>query len=197
MGGFGALATAGAGYDSRSPIHRTLPPGALADQSGPRSADPRLRAVVAFAPWGAGPPHRAWSDPSLAGLRPNLLLIAGDQDDISGFEEEARWLFDHAGAADRRLLVYKNARHNVAGNPSPFGTRGNRLALDFFDEPVWRSDRLNAIGQHFVTAFFDRHLKDAKSRDLYLGAPTGSPPTWPGFRPRPSLGFELHYAPPR
>lgn len=194
MGGFGALATAGAGYDPASPIHRRLPPSALADQTGARPANPRLRAVVAFAPWGAQPPHRAWSDATLAGLKAPLLLVAGDEDDISGYLEGTRWLFDHATGTGRHILVYRNARHNVAGNPSPPATRGSILAREYFDEPVWRADRLNAIGQHFVTAFLDRHLKDDRSRDLYLHAPANTQLSWPGFRPRWSLGFELHSA---
>jgi predicted dienelactone hydrolase len=59
MGGFGALATAGAGYDPESAAYRSLG-GALADQAnGKRTPDPRIRAVIAIAPCGAQPPHRA------------------------------------------------------------------------------------------------------------------------------------------
>jgi predicted dienelactone hydrolase len=77
MGGFGALATAGAGYDPQSPAYRSLPAGALSDQAeGRREPDRRIRAVVAIAPWGAQPPHRAWSAASMKRLRAPLMVIA-------------------------------------------------------------------------------------------------------------------------
>lgn len=196
MGGFGALATAGAGYDPMSPIHRGLPKDALSDQLGSRKADARLRAVVAFAPWGAQPPHRAWSDATLAGLRTPLLLVAGDGDDISGYREGTEWIFNHALRTQRHLLVYRDARHNIAGNPSPRIARSSFKAREYFDEPVWRTDRLNAINQHFVTAFLDRHLKLDRAGDDHLRPPPGDGSSYRGFQPRWSLGFALREAPP-
>jgi hypothetical protein len=39
---------------------------------------------------------------------------------------------------------------------------------DWFEDPVWRKDRLMAITQHFVTAFLDRYVKDDTSRAAYI-----------------------------
>jgi len=190
MGGFGALATAGAGYDPESAAYRSLPAGALADQAdGKRPADPRIRAVVAIAPWGAQPPHRAWSSESMKRLKVPLMVIAGDQDDVSGYAEGIRWVFDNATGADRHLLLYRNARHNVGGNPSPAEARGSFKFREMFDEPVWRTDRINAINQHFMTAFLNRHLKDDSAAAAFLEPSKEG--TWPGFQPRWGLGFEL------
>jgi dienelactone hydrolase len=190
MGGFGALATAGAGYDPLSPIVRDLPAGALEDQlAGKRRAEPRLKALVAIAPWGAQAPHRAWSTDGLKALRVPMLVITGDQDDVSGYRDGIGPLFEAATGTERHLLTYRNARHNVGGNPSPTEAREVFALRELFDEPVWRSDRLNAINQHFVTAFLDLHLKDLRERETFLRAP------WPGFQPRWNLGFEMKSSP--
>ena len=42
------------------------------------------------------------------------------------------------------------------------------VTREFFDEPVWRKDRITAINQHFVTAFLDLNLKgDEKPASLF------------------------------
>jgi predicted dienelactone hydrolase len=192
MGGFGALATAGAGYDPQSPAYRSLG-DALADQAeGRRVVDPRVRAVIAIAPWGAQPPHRAWSSASLRALRVPLMVIAGDQDDISGYAEGISRIFDQATGSERHLLLYRNARHNVGGNPVPDEARSSFRFREMFEEPVWRGDRINAINQHFITAFLNRHLKNDSAAAPFLEPPAGPSGSWPGFQPRWALGFELH-----
>jgi predicted dienelactone hydrolase len=190
MGGFGALATAGAGYDPESAAYRSLA-GALSDQAdGKRAADPRIRAVIAIAPWGAQPPHRAWSPASMKRLRAPLMVIAGDQDDISGYAEGIKWVFDHATGSDRHLLLYRNARHNVGGNPLPEEAKASFQFREMFEEPVWRADRINAINQHFITAFLNRHLKNDSSAASFLEQPANGS-DWRGFQKRWGLGFEL------
>ena len=196
MGGFGALATAGAGYDPQSAAYRSLPAGALADQAeGRRQADPRIRALVAIAPWGAQPPHRSWSAASMKRLRIPMMIIAGDQDDVSGYAEGIRWVFDNSTNADRHLLLYRNARHNVGGNPLPEEAGASFKYREMFEEPVWRGDRINAINQHFITAFLNRHLKDDGTAGPYLDQPANGSAAWPGFQPRWALGFELQRKP--
>jgi predicted dienelactone hydrolase len=193
MGGFGALATAGAGYDPTSAAIRALPSGALDDQlDGRRRPEPSLKALVAIAPWGMQPPHRVWSAQGLAKLKVPMLVIAGDQDDVSGYREGILPLFEAATGSQRYMLTYREARHNVGGNPSPTEARGSFALREMFDEPVWRQDRINAINQHFVTAFLDRHLKGDTGRDEYLRRSADG--GWPGFQPRWELGFDLRSA---
>ena len=156
MGGYGALISAGA-------LPSRTPPGAKLRNE----PNPNLKAVVAIAPWGAQPPVNLWEPAALANIKVPALFLAGDQDDISGFEQGVRKAYYQAVNSPRCLLVYEGARHNIGGNPPP------ALPLDFatkesFDEPVWRKDRLNAINQHFVSAFLDLHLKGDESRRAYL-----------------------------
>jgi hypothetical protein len=104
-------------------------------------------------------------------------------------------VFDQATGSDRRLLLYRNARHNVGGNPLPSEAAGVFQYREMFEEPVWRGDRLNAINQHFITAFLNRHLKNDAAAAAFLEPPGEASAGWPGFQKRWALGFELHAKP--
>jgi predicted alpha/beta-fold hydrolase len=67
-------------------------------------------------------------------------------------------LVGYSMGANRDLLTYQNARHNIAMNPTPSQVRHLFVYRERFDEPVWRSDRLQAINAHMITAFFDKTL---------------------------------------
>lgn len=192
MGGFGALATAGAGYDPASVTVKSLPPGTLAAQLEGRPQDTRVKAVVAIAPWGAQAPFRSWSTAGAASLKLPLLLISGDQDDISNHVDGAKWFFDRATGSDRLFVVYRNARHNIGGNPLPTEAADSAGYREYFEDAVWRSDRLNALNQHFVTAFLDRHLRNDLSREPMLRSPLPGA-DWPGFPKRSAVGFDLEH----
>ena len=201
MGGYGALATAGAGYSRQGGAARTIPGGYfegwLADSKAFQSRRrEQIKAVVAIAPWGNQPPQNNWDAGGLAGIQMPSLFIAGDQDDVSGFEQGTRRAFEGAVNSERYLLVFENARHNVGGNPPPPEALGNFTSRAFFDEPVWRKDRISAINQHFITAFLDLYVKGDASRRDYLTLPVKSPTgnqAWKGFQPRWALGIELHH----
>lgn len=173
MGGYGALASAGAGYSAKSLGNVSVPGGYFkAWEAGSPEYQARLRkqvkAVVAISPWGAQPPYSAWDADGLAGIRIPLLVIAGDQDDVSDFQAGIKPAFDKAIHSDRCLLVYQNARHNIGGNPLPPDVPASFRNREFFEEPVWRKDRLMAINQHFITAFLDLNLKGDESKRSYL-----------------------------
>ncbi len=217
MGGYGALASAGAGYSKQSAGMKFVPGGyfeALTAGSpgfeGRRH--PNLKAVVAISPWGGQPPYNSWDAEGLAGIRIPTLFIAGDQDDISSFAQGIKPAFDRAVNSERCLLVYENANHNVGGNPAPPEALLNFTTREFFDEPVWRKDRITAINQHFITAFLDLYLKSEESRRSYLrlaveksndgkwplaaGQSAGASFSkgdgyWKGFQRRWALGLEL------
>ena len=199
MGGYGALATAGAGYSRQGGSAKAIPGGYfdrwLADSPEFRSRRrDQIKAVVAIAPWGNQPPQNNWDSEGLAGIRIPSLFIAGDQDDVSGFEQGTRKAFNGAVNSERYLLVFENARHNVGGNPPPAEALGNFTTRAFFDEPVWRKDRISAINQHFITAFLGLYVKGDASRREYLTLPVKSPgnPAWKGFQARWALGIELY-----
>jgi len=218
MGGYGALASAGAGYSKKSAPMAYVPGGYFEEWTAGNSkfdAHDRknIKAMVAIAPWGAQPPYNLWDDQGLAGLRIPSLFIAGDQDDVSGFEPGTKRVFEHAVHSDRCLLVFENANHNVGGNPPPPEVMGDFVTREHFDEPVWRKDRIVAINQHFITAFLDLYLKNDESRRAYLhpvaeksndgkwpvkqGESTGAAVSdgatyWKGFQRRWALGLEMH-----
>jgi hypothetical protein len=199
MGGYGALATAGAGYSKQGAAARTVPGGYLDSWTAGNPAFAardrgNIKAMVAIAPWGAQPPQNNWDAAGLAGIRAPSLFIAGDQDDVSGFELGTRKIFESAVNAERYLLVYQNARHNVGGNPAPVEAMGSFAARAFFEEPVWRKERIGAINQHFITAFLDLYVKGDETRRAYLDATLPSS-SWKGFQKRWALGLELQHQP--
>jgi predicted dienelactone hydrolase len=217
MGGYGALASAGAPYSKQGGAARLVPGGYFESLTQARPRPENLKAIVAIAPWGAQPPNNNWDADGLAGIRIPSLFIVGDQDDVSGFDQGVKRAFDGARNSDRCMLVYENARHNVGGNPPPPEALGDFTARAFFDEPVWRKDRIAEINQHFVTAFLDLYLKGIETRRTYLHLPVaksneGAWPLpqgqstgatfsdgqtyWKGFQRRWAVGLEMHCAAP-
>lgn len=223
MGGYGALATAGASYNLTSPLFRGFPSGPL-DDVAEGSAAPvpdAVKAVIAFAPWGGQEPASAFTPRELASVTIPSLFIVGDQDDVSGYENGVQRLFEGLTGSDRRLLVYQNARHNVAMNGTPPALQGQFEYLEKYEEPAWRKDRILGINAHIITAFLDLNLKDDRTRAAFLDVPTPiavdgtwplppgaqagatyAVPTgvtfgyWAGFQRRWAVGLELHHRTP-
>lgn len=200
MGGYGALNAAGAGYSDGAVQFFTGMTGgstALAARSHSNPAywetvDPRIKAVVAFAPWGMT--QKVWDAEGLKGLSVPTFFVAGDQDDISGYENGIKAIFTGATNSDRYLLTYANARHNVAPNPPPAAALTPGLHFDEYyryAEPAWDQRRMNNINQHFITAFLDMHLKKREVKKFLELTPDSNDKTWPGFLPRTSTGLEL------
>ncbi len=188
MGGYGALATGGAGHDPKAPLTAQLPKGALnAVQEGVAPAS-GVRALVLIAPWGGLASVRSFTPTALASLVMPSLWIMGDKDDVAG-TAGIQWLHDNARASDRHLLVFANARHNLGGNPPPASAPDTGRLRDAIDEPVWRKDMADAIIFHTLTAFLDSTLKGDKAQAEWLAtAPDG---TLKGFQNRWQLGISL------
>jgi len=218
MGGFGAIESAGAGYDLQSKIFKMLPPSFFQGLVDAQSPIPGLKAIVLLAPWGGQPANRAWSATALSTIRVPALVVDGDHDDIAGFQEGVRWIYDNLKSSDRYLLVFENARHNIVGAEAPPESFGVYSEIERWDEPVWRKDRIRAIDDHFIVAFLDRNLRGDTSMDSYLqpAVPHSSDGTWPlqrgqdvggtyaghdpasahfwkGFQRRWALGLELQH----
>lgn len=206
MGGYGALNAVGAGYSAQAgKLFGQLAGGSKALETrmmgSPEykaSLDPRIKAVVAFAPWGME--RGVWDAEGLAGLRTPTLFVAGSKDDISGYEKGIKAIFDGAVNADRYMLTYLNARHNVAPNPPPAESLKPGLHIDEYyryAEPSWNERRINNINQHFVTAFLGMQLKKLDYAP-YLDVPQSAndSPVWKGFKPRSSVGLEMRHVKP-
>ena len=199
MGGYGVLNVAGAGYSTGlGALFKGMTKGSDAIKSRimgsselTAAPDPRIKAVIAFAPWGME--RGVWDSTGLAGLRIPTLFVAGDQDDISGYEKGIKAIYDGATNVERYMLTYINARHNVAPNPPPiesFPAGPNHEEYMHYAEPAWDMRHMNNVNQHFVTAFLGIKLK-GKDYGAYLDLKensNGEP--WKGFKPRSSLGME-------
>ena len=217
MGGYGAMIFGGAGL-SQTAIDRTeperfIPPQKLLSRLAAGSedhaalVDPRVKAIVAIAPWGRQ--HEFWDADGLAGMTKPLLLVAGSDDDVSIYDA-IRQIFDQTTAATRHLLTFDHANHNAAAPiPAPveawaFSESLGRAPFDHYADPVWDSVRMNNILQHFTTAFLDQHLK-GEDRGAFLdlvpdaedgvwsvddaGTPDATHSYWPGFPERSAKGL--------
>lgn len=203
MGGYGVLNVAGAGYsDGVGQFFGGMTGGSkaisklLASDPGYQGGkDPRIKAVVAFAPWGME--RGVWDAEGLKGLKTPTFFVAGSQDDISGYEKGIKAIYEGALHADRYLLTYKDARHNIAPNPPPVEALRPGLHIDEYyryAEPTWDQRKINNINQHFVTAFLGIHLKGADYSKFLMLPQDSNEKTWEGFKPRSSTGMELRHA---
>jgi predicted dienelactone hydrolase len=177
-----------------------------------------LKAVVAISP--AGGALRAWGTDGLGEIAVPLLLIAGDCDRTVDYTTGARAFFDAATGAQRYLLTYRNGGHNLGLAPVPDSMRQRLWDLDWFEDPVWRKDRIVATNLHMITAFLDRYVLDDRSRSAYIDdlVPESAAGVWPadhqgrydayspgtdgitvwkGFQRRHAEGLELRHATPR
>jgi len=203
MGGYGVLNVGGAGYsDGAAGFFAQMTGGSKAiktlvasNTDYQNSIDPRIKAVVAFAPWGME--RGVWDAEGLKGLKKPTLFIAGSQDDISGYEKGIKAIYMGAINADRYLLTYENARHNVAPNPPPVDALAPGLHIDEYyryADSSWDQRKINNVNQHFVSAFLGTHLK-GEDNSKFLDIPENSnEKDWPGFKPRSSTGMELLHA---
>lgn len=217
MGGYGSLITAGVPLDRGAPAYAQFPPFARAMLPDPDPAlGKRIKAVVALAPWGGQPGAMVWSDTALATLNAPLLLIDGDQDDVVDFKRGVERLFQAVRGTERYLLVYREAAHNIAGNPISVPDDAEFPTIEFITDPVWRKERIQAINEHFISAFLDLYLKGDANKRKYLEMPTpyandgqwpsvfgqqwgglragdSQPGYWRGFQRRWARGLELRY----
>ena len=218
MGGYAVLTAAGATLDADGPVGHMVPGGLLQPyaRGGAELGAVRvqgLKAVVALAPAGGGT-LAAWGTDGIGEIRAPLLLIAGDNDRTVDYLTGARHFFEAATGTRRFLLTYRNGGHAIGLNSAPDTMRQKLWDLDWFEDPVWRKDRIIAINLHMITAFLDRYVKDDASRAAYLEVPVAeaskgqwpppgpkhyddrSPGTngitvWKGFQQRHATGIEL------
>ncbi len=219
MGGYGVLAAGGASLDPAGGLVSNVPGGLLQPyaRGGALSAAlvaPSVKAVVAFAP--AGGAFGAFGAEGIAGIKSPLLLIAGDHDLTVDYTTGARAYFDQAVNSNRYLLTFLGGGHALGLGPAPLEMRTDLWNQDWFEDAVWRKDRLIGISLHFVTAFLDRYVKDDASRSAYIDglvvesskgkwdAPQGTPwsarspggdvTLWKGFQRRHATGLSLMHA---
>ena len=221
QGGYGVLTAGGARLDPEGPNMALVAGGwlktiAQGTASAAQITVPGVKAIVALAPGGGGE-QGAWGKDGLAGITAPLLLIAGDADPVVGYDHAAKAFFASAVRSDRYLLTYRMAGHSIALNPAPREMRGSVWDIDWFEDPIWRQDRINAINLHFITAFLAVNLRGEVDKLAYLdvpveasdegvwNAPAGTPwgayspggtgvTLWKGFQRRHAGGMILRHA---
>ena len=178
MGGYGVVNTIGGGFTATAVASTLAPPnGALAARQAGSAAhnasmDSRIKAAVAFAPWGWN--RGFWDAQGLGAIKTPVFYVAGSVDDVSGYAPGVRNIYEGSVNAQRYLLTYENANHN-AGAPIP----APKEALNFppgvttnpgnhYIDAVWDNTRMNNIAQHFTTAFLAKFLKNDSGMDAYL-----------------------------
>jgi predicted dienelactone hydrolase len=161
-------------------------------------------------------PAGFWTADALHHVRTPLMLVAGSNDDVAGYEKGARAIYRDVVNADRYLLTFVDAGHNAAAPiPAPEETYGYSEGLKsspflHYADPVWDTVRMNNILDHFATAYFDIYLKGDQSGVAYLQPynpahdernaserPAGTTPPDPGlkgFKPRTAVGLILEHA---
>jgi predicted dienelactone hydrolase len=178
MGGYGVVNTIGGGFTSAIVANPIAPPnGALAARQAGSAAhtasiDPRIKAAVAFAPWGWT--RGFWDEAGLSAIKTPVFYLAGSVDDVSGYSPGVRNIYEGSVNAPRFLLTYENANHN-AGAPIPapkeamFPPAGvTTNPANHYIDAVWDNVRMNNIAQHFTTAFLGKYLKNDAAMDGYL-----------------------------
>jgi hypothetical protein len=109
-----------------------------------------------------------------------MFFIAGSVDDVSGYKEGVRAIWQGTTMVDRALLTFENANHGVgAPMPAPKESYVYDETLGFnisehYTDAVWDTVRMNNISQHFVTAWLEKHLKDNTKMNAYLNLKANS-----------------------
>ena len=195
MGGYGVLAAAGAPLDpalagaTRGVLAPYVAGGAKADSI--KAAN--LKAVVAIAPASNMRGTPMFAAPGVAAIRTPTLFIVGSQDKSVGYDPGVRALWTQEVHAARYLLTFREAGHSIALIGAPAALRRSFFDLDWFEDSVWRKDRLIAVQTHFITAFLDRYVKGDTAKAAYIDGlvPNANDGTWPGLSP----GRHAEYSP--
>ena len=178
-------------------------------------ADPRIKALIAIAPYNA-----LFSNDALLELTIPTLFITGTADQTVPYSSVKR-VFEGARNADRYMLVYQAGDHEVGSSNTPWIAHTDKytnspvmpdgpLGPDwqtwreymFYYEPAWDQGKLNNVNQHFVTVFLNKFLKgeNVDMRFLNFSQPIADlagqssyTSSWLGFKDYSISGAEFHH----
>ena len=180
QGGYTVLAASGAQWDieafrSWCAVHGTTDPaddcriilehleelaalqGLEAVPSGlwPATVDPRIDAVVTFAP-----ETRVFGEAGIAAVHIPTMVLLGSNDTVLPPELSTFAAYEHLGSSQKALVVFGGADHLLFIHPCSAGSW--TLSPDWFSwcsDPVWDMDRAHDLINHFATAFLLATLK--------------------------------------
>lgn len=218
MGGYGVLAAAGGRLAPQlAPATRgVLTPFVSGGQRAGELKVADLKAVVSISPPRALRDLPLWADGGMTAITAPTLFIVGSQDHVVGYDPGVRTLFKEAAHTRRYLLTFREAAHSIALIGAPPSMTHTFWDKDWFEDGVWRKDRLIAVQLHFITAFLDRYVKGDVAKAAYIdglttdsnmgmwaaapvgryaGYSPGAPAStiWKGFQPskRAGMSFEV------
>ena len=209
MGGYGAINTVGGCYQfSKEVLVAMGIPAAQSEQllpifntcsAGRKATDPRWKAMISLAPWGGE--QSIHSTQSLKSIKVPSLYIAGSEDDIVGYEHGVKSLYSKTESPATYLMVYDNARHNIAAHPAPRVAYQSDLDIGHYFEPSWKMETLNRINKHMSLAFLNCYVKEQEPACDYLPdreniaqakqADGTMSKSWPGFKERWGTGVRF------
>jgi predicted dienelactone hydrolase len=201
MGGYGALVALGAGFDRAALAHAAfdaplwrellvdLTLGEPFYEDLVDAVTAKVRTAVLLSPWGGS---QVWTDTALARLQVPTFIAAGSEDDIALYPAIRR-IFETTTRAERWLLTFEHARHNVGCNPPPDALlSASHESWWRYADPVWDTRRILSVLQHQLTAFLGARLRGQPLDDYLEGALIAAACTpWPGFPPRSTVGLRL------
>ena len=181
MGGYGVLTAAGAPLDPAlgGMTRGVLAPYVAGAVKAGDLAVAHLKAVVAISPANRFGDAAIWGDHGVAAITTPTLYVVGSQDHVVGYPG-VRALFDGEVHAPRYLLTFKEAGHSIGLIGAPQAMRRRFWDMDWFEDAVWRKDRLLPVETHFITAFLDRYVKGDPAKAAYIDGlvPDSDAGTW-------------------
>ncbi len=178
MGGYGAVIAMGGGVTQTSVDyawggpHGTLSVHLSGSDTHNALSDARFKTAIAFALWGMNTGF--WDQDTLKGITSPMFFIAGSVDDVSGYENGTRAIWEQSINTDRALLTFENANHNAGAlipAPKEAFRYDEELKFDIsehYTDAVWDTVRMNNISQHFVTVWLEKYLRGDQDMDVYL-----------------------------
>ena len=166
MGGYGLVNNLGGGFSEQSVNGFISPPNGLlgfhsTSNPGFRDRlDARIKAGFIIAPWGMNTGF--WTEADLAGITVPSFYVAGDQDNVAGYENGTKAIFEGAINSERYLLTYLGAGHNAGAPiqvPLELDNEENVEPAMHYRDRSWDNVEMNNIMDHFATIWFDHHLK--------------------------------------
>lgn len=198
MGGYGLVNNLGGGYNDAMVTADLAPPNSLLGEHASgnpefrSNLDSRIKVGFAVAPWGKN--VNLWSAADLAGVTVPTFYLAGDNDNVAGYGNGVRAIYEEAVNSDRYLLTFAGAGHN-AGAPIalPVEIRDNedQTGATHYTDENWDNFLMNNIMDHFATALFDYYLKDNQRALDYLQGPISG--DWHGFPAGGEKGLTLEH----
>lgn len=121
----------------------------------PLPYDPRIQAVIVYAPWQAP----LFGEAGLAALETPLLVFGGTADRVTPYERDASQIYAWAGSTDKTLITFEAGGHAIYTDECPaLVLAGNGAPL--CDDPVWDGNVSRAIIGAYTVAFLEDILKE-------------------------------------